>query len=128
MAALYQLSGVPGVVVRLSDHAFIPPARGNTDYAAYQAWLAAGNTPDPAPTASAPTSVSFNEFVNRLTPMEQGALAITAQTNPQVLLWLALGAAANTVDLLSPQTAGGLQVLVTANVITSQRMTAILTP
>lgn len=128
MAALYQLSANAGEVIRTSDGAVIPLAPGNMDYRAYQAWLAAGNTPDPAPAAGPPTTVSFNQFVNRLTPQEQGALAITAQTNPQVLLWLALGAAANTVDLTSAQTSAGLQVLVTANVISSARMTQILTP
>jgi len=35
-------------VIRTRDGASIPMAEDNRDYAAYQEWLAAGNTPDPA--------------------------------------------------------------------------------
>jgi hypothetical protein len=51
---MYQTLKTPGgainqtVVLRLSDNTFIPFDNQNTDYLAYLAWLAEGNTPLPA--------------------------------------------------------------------------------
>ena len=44
----YQLTQ-SDTILRTADNAFIPPDPANTDYAAYLAWLEAGNTPEPAP-------------------------------------------------------------------------------
>lgn len=41
----------PDIIKRLPDGAFIPNDLQNTDWQAYQEWLAAGNTPLPAEAA-----------------------------------------------------------------------------
>lgn len=42
---MYRLTESPSIIVRITDGAYIPADPNNTDYQAYLAWLAEGNTP-----------------------------------------------------------------------------------
>jgi hypothetical protein len=42
------LTGNTSCILRLADNAYIPMDEANTDYQAYLAWVAQGNTPTPA--------------------------------------------------------------------------------
>ena len=53
----YQLT-TSDCILRLADNAFIPPDPSNTDYREYLAWVAAGNTPEPAPEPPAPVELT----------------------------------------------------------------------
>jgi hypothetical protein len=56
----YQLT-IGETIRRLADDAFIPPDPANLDYAAYLEWVAAGNTPEPAPEPPTPSELTAVE-------------------------------------------------------------------
>lgn len=56
----YQTNPLGGVI-RSADGAFIPADPGNTDYQAYLAWVATGNTPDPVAPALTPDDTTFTD-------------------------------------------------------------------
>ena len=80
---MYKLTSYT-TILRLSDGACIPADPANTDYAAYLAWLAEGNTPEPADVPPPPTKAE------RIRALEAQASDAQAKVTRQALLALAL--------------------------------------
>jgi hypothetical protein len=114
--------------MRLADNSFIPPDPANLDWVAYQKWLGAGNAPDPAPTPPPSPIISRAAFWNLFTPSEQAAIVGGAQSDVTLGVWLQTAQTYDQIDLSSPLTKAGLDALVAAGVLTSDRETEILTP
>ena len=58
--AMYQLTATD-CILRTTDNAFIPLDPANTDYAAYLAWVEAGNMPEPAPIPDPPVELTTEQ-------------------------------------------------------------------
>jgi hypothetical protein len=128
MTGVYETPTIDSGIIRLADNAFIPTDPNNRDWIAYQAWLAAGNTPDPAPTPSPPTTISASAFLARFTQAEQEAVWAACASTPPLGVGLANGLAAGSIDLTSSVTQAWMVALVAAGAITADREAAILTP
>jgi hypothetical protein len=68
----YQRTTLGATVLRSIDGAYIRVDPGNADYAAYLAWEAAGNAPDPAPIPPRPTEINPGDFHHRAGRAYQG--------------------------------------------------------
>lgn len=118
-------------IIRDQDGATIPTDPANTDYQAYLAWVADGNTTNPyvAPVITPPSVISVPAFWARFTSQEQAAIQTAAATNPAISQAMTFALVIGQVNLLSgPIVTTWMANLVTAGVITSQRSTIILTP
>lgn len=109
------------------DGANIPADPANTDYQQYLAWLAEGNTPEPADQLTT-TYPKFrgNEKLDLFTPAEQLAVVTATMTDPVVKLMYdrLLGAAYLTYE--DPETEYGLQLLLDKGLITQDRKVTIV--
>jgi hypothetical protein len=114
--------------IKRADGAIIPDDPANVDYQAYQAFLAAGNAPAPAPVLPNPTTISAGAFLSRFTMLEQAAIQAACSASPTLALGLTMGLALGNIDLTGPTTTTWMQALVTAGAITAARSTVILTP
>jgi hypothetical protein len=126
----YQLTA-GSAVLRLADGAFIPNDPANIDWQAYEAWLQAGNHPQPAAAVVMPKGPPTpRQWLERLAPATQAAItrAAAADATGAMLLWLMKAAGNPTIDVTSAETQQGVAALLAAGVITAADQTALLTP
>lgn len=122
----YQLAVSGNGVIRETDSALIPNDPANLDWQTYLAWVAAGNTADPAGVVTPPIYLSPLVFMERLTTDEQTTIATAGQSNAGVFLFLIKLAGASYVDAADPQTIGGVNAMVTGGLLTAERAAQIL--
>ena len=124
----YQLLSFPNVVKRLADGAFVPVNADTADSLAYQEWLAAGNTPEPVASVTVYAPPTPREWLERLSPTTQAAVATAATSNASILLWLLKASGSLSIDVTAPETKDGVAALVAAGIITAADQTTLLAP
>jgi hypothetical protein len=122
--AAYQLTNST-IVIREADGAFIPNDPGNVDWIAYQAWLKAGNKPDPATaTPTITPTITFLQFIALFTAAEQAALVNSADTQVKIFILMATGSGG--VQLNDARVIFGVNYAASKGLITITRAAQIL--
>jgi hypothetical protein len=131
MILTYTLSNTPPGVYEDDTGAFIPDEPSNIDWQHYQDWLAAGNTPNPAPIPPAPVpSCQLWQLQATLTPAQWTAVqsAIAAMNNPVLTAFSQHGTnviPANSTTLAQLATAIGIDPSTLPALITAASKVAI---
>lgn len=125
--AIYKLTSYG--VFRTTDGANIPDHTDNIDWQAYQAWIAVGNTADPADTP--PSIVQMptpREWLERLPIEKQLAIIQAGQSNAQIQLWLMKASGTTAIDVTLQETIDGIGALVQAGILTTDEQATMLAP
>jgi hypothetical protein len=86
------------------------------------AWVTQSTVPAQIPAGS----ITFLQFQELFTPAENVAIITAAGGNPQIMLWLLEAASSPLIILSDPRVIGGVDGLVAAGLLTSDRAAAIL--
>ncbi|MBS7811215.1 hypothetical protein [Roseococcus pinisoli] len=117
-------------VIRAADGLSISPDPDSRHWTEYEAWLADGGVPEPAPELppAPPRVLTPREFIDRLPLSRQGEITAAAMQSPPLLLWLIRLSSAREVDVTFPETIEGVAALRAADVITAQEVEDLLAP
>jgi hypothetical protein len=102
------------IAIRATDGACIPNDPLNVDHQAYEAWLAAGNVPDPCvPSLSVWQSVLPQDLMAQFTADDAAKIQTSIASNAQFwLLWQALTAQRDPMEVQNARFQQGWQALV----------------
>lgn len=125
---IYQLTASDSII-RTADGAFIPSDPANRDRAAYEVWLAQGNTPDPyvAPELP-PAPIPGSDFITRVTDAEYLAITAAGRSNGQIGKWIELLRMRGEIDVTGATAIAAKAGLVAAGLLTQARADAIFAP
>jgi hypothetical protein len=128
--AAYQATATGGVI-RASDRAYVPNDPKNADWQIYQAWLARGNTTDPAPAPPRVRSLSAFALRQRFSLQERAAITVKAAQlaaggDPSLQMAMDDLGSLSQVNLDDPRVAAALDLLVSQGCITADRKPALL--
>lgn len=126
--AEYQLITDSTSVLRRTDGATIPNDPANRDRQEYEAWLAAGNTPDPPDPLPPITVIHSFDFLSRFTRDEQTELQNAASTDQVIGAGLTNLSTSDQVDLEGTSVSNWLDALIDARVIAPTRKAELLAP